>query len=241
MRKYGYFLIIILLIMSLSEFVEAQQLPREKVSEFILKARTNDQLYINDTVAYMMSKSPLEAFSGYQDLYSSYDTLSIEGRSISVWMPPGILVDPYFRQNYSALWCLRDNTLYLSEISFPALPFCDSKSTFPDNEQYKLMEKLTGIKFDEKHSPLSSNPLKHYNTIGMMPATWFNDTILIKISRGQRGQGKLKSFYCAAINDTIWYRRNETEMKLDEWRKTPSEELIFKNGKLISKKTTDIY
>ncbi len=30
-------------------------------------------------------------------------------------------------------------------------------------------------------------------------------------------------------------------MELDKWKKIPSDELVFKNGKLISRETTDIF
>ncbi len=241
MRRYGYFLLIIPLIKSLSAFVEAQQsLDRREHSEFMTKARTNDLLYINDTVVYLMNKSPLEAFPGYKDIYASYNL----SKPISwTWIPYGAEVMRHPEATYQAIWCLRDSALYLSDIVFFQVYFCEYKSTFPYDEQYKLMEKLTGVEFDENQSPLSGNPFRHRNTIGMMPATWSSDTILIKMSRGQYlgGQGRWISLYCPDLNDTIRIKRSAPTMELDKWRKTPSEELVFKNGKLISKKTTDIY
>lgn len=241
MKKHGYLLFIVLSITSLNAFMEAQELPRVKVSEFMLKAKTNDLLYINDTVVYMMTKSPLEAFPGYKNLYDSYDDVSIGDLHQHVHY--GSQVNGNFNIPYQTIWCIRDGTLYLSDIVFDALPFCNYKSTFPDNEQYKLIEKLTGVKFDKIHPPLSNNPFHHRNTIGMMPAIWSNDTVLIKISSFQsiEGAGRVKSRYCPDLNDTIRIKRHGTPMKLDEWKKTPCEELIFKNGKLISKKITDIY
>lgn len=51
----------------------------------------------------------------------------------------------------------------------------------------------------------------------MMPAKWLNDTLLIK-------------------------RAVKPHEDINKWLiSTPCEELVFKNGKLISRETTDIY
>ena len=235
MKKYSYLLLIFLLVSS--SFIISRQPPRDIIlSEFISKARTNDVLYINDTVVYLMNKSPLEAFPGYKDLYASFDL-----PQVIPWIPYGVRVNR--RGTYHVIWCLRDSMLYLSDIDITHASFCEYKSFFPNNEQYKLMEELTKVEFDKSYPLPSGNPLTYHNTIGMMLATWSNDTILIKISSGQYlgGQGEWRSFYCADLNDTIWYKRPAPLLELDKWMKIPSEELIFKNGKLISMRTTDIY
>ena len=236
MKKYSYLLLIFLLVSS--SLIKSQQLPRDIIlSDFISKARTNDVLYINDTVVYLMSKSPLEGFPGYKDLYASFNL-----PQTIPWIPYGVRVNR--RGTYHVLWCLRDSMLYLSDINITHASFCEYKSFFPNNEQYKLMEELTKAEFNKSYPlPSGSPPLTYHNTIGMMPATWSNDTILIKMSRGQYlgGQGKWRSFYCPDLNDTIWYKRTAPSMEYDKWIKIPGEELIFKNGKLISRETKDIY
>lgn len=235
MKEYSYLLFIFLLV-SVS-FIKVEQFPKDVIlSEFISKARTNDVLYINDTVVYLMSKSPLEAFPGYKDLYASFNL----PQAIS-WIPYGARVNR--RGTYHVLWCLRDSMLYLSDIEISHADFCEYKSFFPNNEQYKLMEELTKEKFNKSYPLPSGNPLPYHNTTGMMPAIWSNDTILIKLSRSQYlgGQGEWRSFYCPDLNDTIWYKRPASSMEYDKWIKIPCEELVFKNGKLISRETTDIY
>lgn len=130
----------------------------------------------------------------------------------------------------------------------------DVKSGDPDNYEaraavyywanlFNEIEELTETKFDKNYPLPPGSPLTYHNTTGMMPATWSNDTILIKISRGQYlgGRGELLPIYCQDFNDTIWLKRTAPTMEYDKWIKIPREELIFKNGKLISRETKDIY
>ena len=240
MKKYNYFLLIFLLINSLIGLIEAQQFPKSKnLSEFMRKSKTTDIVYINDTVIYLMNKSPLEVFSGYKDLYASFNLPQPPNLP---WMPYGARVN--LHAAYHVTWFIRDCMLYLGDIEIQNAGICDYKSFFPNNEQYPLMEELTNVKFDKKYPlPSNSRPWPYHNPTGMMPATWFNDTILIKISTTQYlgGQGRLRPVYCSDFNDTIWFKLPASPIKLDKWKKIPSEELVFKNGRLISRKTTDIY
>lgn len=243
MKKYSYLLFIFLLINGTVSFVEAQQFPIPKdiytAFEFLKKSKTSDMLYINDTVVYLMSKSPLEVFPGYKDIYESHNlpqNLPLPS------MPLGSRVN--LPDTYYVIWCLKDSILYLSDINISRASFCDYKSFFPNNEQYALMEELTKEKFDKKYPlPYKDELYLYHNTIGMMPANWCNDTILIKISTGQYlgGQGMELPIFCPDLNDTILIKRPARSMEIDKWKKIPSEELVFKNGKLISRKTTDIY
>lgn len=242
-EKYSCFLLIFLLINGTVGFIKAQQFPIPKdmysAFEFFKKSKTADMLYINDTVVYLMSKSPLEVFPGYKDLYSSFN---LSQNLPLPWMPPGSRVN--LPDTYYVIWCLSDSVLYLSDINISHASFCDYKSFFPNNEQYALMEKLTKEKFDKRYPlPYKDELYLYHNTIGMMPAAWCNDTILIKISRGQYlgGQGKELPIFCPDLNDTIRIKRPAPLMELDKWKKIPSDELVFKNGKLISRETTDIF
>lgn len=140
MKKY-YYLLLIFLLVSCS-FIKSQQLPRDIIlSEFIPKARTNDLLYVNDTVVYLMSKSPLEALPGYNDLYASFNLPQVVGQP---WMPLGVRVNR--PAAYHAIWCLRDGMLYLSDIDISNASFCEYKSFFPNNEQYNLMEGFSRLR-----------------------------------------------------------------------------------------------
>lgn len=216
MRRYIYFLLIFLMIKSVSYFIGAQQLPRgprnKRYYEFLGMAGTTDLLYVNDSIACLMSKSPLEAFPRYRNLYDSYKEITF----VELKMEFGTEILPYDNTTYQVIWCLRDSVLYLSDIKFYSIYNHEYKLIFPNNEQYGLMTKLTKESFDTAKTPLSSNPYRHRNTIGMVPAKWSDDTILIKRAR--------KSFE-----------------DIDKWFETPCEKLIFKNGKLISRETTDIY
>lgn len=210
MKKLFLTFFIILLALSLNSFVYAQSIDK-KYYEFMRTAKTPDLLYVNDSTIYLMNKSPLEIFPKYKELYDSFKEIV----AVELKMEFGTEVHP-FNNTYQVIWHLKDNMLYLSDIYFYSLASHDYTSIFPNNEHYKLMEKLTKVNFDTTKSPLSSDPYRCRNTIDMMPATWSNDTLLIKRAR--------KSFE-----------------DIDKWIVTPCEELIFKNGKLMSKKTTDIY
>jgi|GEM_PF-2779580 hypothetical protein len=211
MRKISCVLFIFLLINNLSNFIKAQSRDK-KYYEFMHNAKTPDLLYLNDSITYLMNKSPLEIFSGYKNLYDSYQEIVM----VELKMEFGTEIHPFDNASYQVIWCLRDSILYLSDIKFYSINIHDYKSIFPNNEQYKLMEKLTKVDFDTTKPPLSSDPFRHRNTIGMMAARWLNDTLLIKKSR-------------------------ESFEDIDKWIETPCEELIFKNGKLISMETKDIY
>lgn len=212
MKKYCYILFILLLVFSSNSFVYAQSI-NKKYYEFIRNAKTPDVLYVNDSIVYLINKSPLDAFPGYKSLYSRYKEIA----TVELKVEFGTEIHPFNNTTYQVIWCLKDNMLYLSDIYFYSIANHDYASIFPNNEQFKLMKKLTKVDFDTTKPPLTSDPFKHSNTIGMMPATWFNDTLFIKRAR--------KSFE-----------------DIEKWLlSTPSEELIFENGKLISKKTTDIY
>lgn len=177
------------------------------------EAKTPDLLYINDTVVYLMDKSPLERFSNYKNLFASYKQIYM----VEVNVEFGAEIPPLRDTPYQVIWSLKDGKLYLSDINFYSIWPSKYKSVFSNNEQYKLMEKLTKVNFDKTKRPLSSNPYRHVNKIGMMPAKWLNDTLLIK-------------------------RAVKPHEDINKWLiSTPCEELVFKNGKLISKKTTNIY
>ncbi|MDR1517064.1 MAG: hypothetical protein LBS52_03025 [Dysgonamonadaceae bacterium] len=165
---------------------------------------------------FWMDKTPLEKFPGYKKIYED----KVEPYGNYAPLSEG-LVDPDPTTNYMVVWYLNDSLLYLSDI-YPNLSSDKVEETFPDDELYKRMEKLTGIKFDrayENHSRYMYEEHKNdrsvrdylYNPLGAMPATWFSDTILV---------------------------RTEREMDIHYWYKIPPlcRELIFKGGKLISER-----
>lgn len=214
MKKACCILLILFLIKSFTPFIAAQQPSRNKAYyEFMRNAKTSDLLYINDSVVYLMNKSPLRVFSGYLDLYDSYKEVTPVEIRIEVF---GAQIPPKKNKKYQVIWNIKDNILYITDIRFYSISLADYDLVFPDNEQYRALEKLTKVNFDKTIPPLSNYPSLQINKIGMMPATWLNDTILVKRAR--------KSFE-----------------DIDKWFETPCEKLIFKNGKLISRETTDIY
>lgn len=126
--------------------------------------------------------------------------------------PAGALVPPDKTTKYYVIWYLKNDQLFMSDIYFLIPDVQELKSIFPNNEQYKVMEKLTGVQFDtkfERYADINLKELTH--PVGVMPAIWVNDTIVIKPAAKYGGD-------------------------YDQWEKSPCRELIFQNGKLISTK-----
>ena len=212
MKKISFIVVILLLIGNLNALVKAQSIDK-KYYVFLRNAKTSDLLYLNDSIPYLMNRSPLEVFPKYKNLYDSYKEII----PVELKFEFGTQIPPFNHTTYQVMWYLKDSVLYLSDINFYSLSICTYKSVFPDNEQYELMEKLTKVKIDKTKRPLSSDPFRHTNTIGMIPSNWSNDTLLIK-------------------------RARDSFEDIEKWLlSTPVEVLVFKNGKLISIKTTDTY
>jgi len=192
------------------EFLCGQQ----SSSLFTRMAKTSDVIYINDSTYFLMDRSPLDPFPDYKRIYDGM--LEFYRRNYSMY---GWLISPDTTTTCMIDWCLKDSMLYMSDI-IPNLPFDEIAGIFPNNELYRRMENLTGVKFDPEYKDqvsytykdYPSNPLIGYNTHrppGAMPALWFNDTLLVK---------------------RAWtYGEN-----LSDWEKESCRELVFKNGKLIS-------
>lgn len=183
---------------------------------FMRIAKTSDVLYTNDSTYFLMNRSPLEKFSDYKKLYEKYKDKMVEHVDGFFY---GAAIRPDKTTNYSAIWYLNDSLLYLSDIDFFLL-VDKVENIFPNNEQYKLMEELTGSKFDtiyENHTRYTYKEHKHdrsiinklINPFGAMPATWFSDTLIVKM--------------------VAKYKES-----LAEWEKEPCRELIFEKGRLIS-------
>jgi len=212
MKKISIIIVVFLLIYNSNDFIKAQSIDK-KYYEFLHKAKTSDLLYINGSVAFLINKSPLEIFSEYKNLYDSYK----EVVPVELKIEFGTEIMPLNNTTYQVIWYLKDSILYLTDIKFYSISICDYKSVFSNNEQYKLMEKLTKVNIDKSMRPLSNDPYRHVNTIGMMPTNWLNDTLLIK-------------------------RARESFEDIEKWLlSTPCDKLIFRNGKLVSMTTTDIY
>lgn len=165
--------------------------------------RSCDELFWNGK-SYFISKSPIEEFPRFREFFrdipmeSSVDRIQffeigVERRD----------------KNYSIQWKLVDSTLYLSDIYFYTLkdPKKDLLLFFTDeNEPYQRMEKYIDRKFDRRNSV---GRLKPISTYGVIPATWFSGSFLIK---------------------TPFPSGNLT---FDNWMHSPFTELTFSSGKLI--------
>lgn len=191
------------------EIVEEFQIPKESdvnatVSHkdsclnFISISKTPDYIYIDSTI-YMMHKSPLEYFKGYKNLYNEYSQVQaveqkiIYGQSV-----------PSGDNKYQCSWYIIDDMLYLGNISFYTIDINEMELIFPNNNHYKMMENLTGISFNKSHIPMS---IYSSFDFGVMPVTWFSDTLLLK---------EVRSY----------------DEDITSWDNMPCKELTFIKGKL---------
>jgi len=128
-------------------------------------------------------------------------------------MGAGSFIPPRGNTSYWTQWFLTNDTLYISNIKF----FKDPSKVFPIPDiQYTILEGLTQVKFNNDLIRKYDIPDRILSKKGLMPAIWVNDIFVIKKTR-------------------------EANEDYELWMKTPCIELVFKNGKLISERTTDIY
>lgn len=159
---------------------------------------TVDRFYWNGE-EYALYRSPLIFFKGYKTIYPQ-----VHNYEISFGPGGPIEVD----KNYSVNWAIVDNMLYLCDIDFTYFEFKeDIPKIFPGNEQYKIMEELTGINFrilwvfTKIGTPISS--------FGVIPALWMNGALYVK------------DMY-------------KSERDYSQWLDAPVKKLVFKQGELIS-------
>ncbi|MDD4090002.1 MULTISPECIES: hypothetical protein [Proteiniphilum] len=193
---------------------EAKRMPENEliaknkvVSYFMKLAETSDMLYLNDSISfYLMDQSPLKVFYNYQDIYDTYH----EFVPVEDYMGIGMFILSGPNTSYYAHWLLIDSTLYLNDIKF----FEDPSTIFPNNEQYRLMEELTQVKFNKNVSRKYHLPNSILSEEGLMPAIWVSNVFLIKKAR-------------------------KYEENFESWMETPCIELVFQKGKLVSMKVKE--
>ncbi len=164
--------------------------------EFMYKFARNvsDYLYFDgDNSHYLISKSPLSFFSWKEKAFDKYPEIQlVEYKSAY----GGMLG---FSGKYHMSWLIKNNNLYMCNLSF--------YTTELKPEYIKHIEYLADRKFDGKLA--DKDPKTPIGEYGLMPATWFSDTIYVK---------KAKNF-------------NE---EIDVWKIKPYQRLIFQKGKLVS-------
>ncbi|MFV0378780.1 MAG: hypothetical protein ACK5JD_15925 [Mangrovibacterium sp.] len=161
--------------------------------------KTSDELYIGDNPSkYLISKSPLSFFKGYKSAYRNDSLITIIGNPFP---SPPYGAFGHSEKEYVALWILLNSELFLCEIYFPFI-FKDNKEIYPP------IEKFTGKYFLHNNIPNNEGLKRIY---GLMPATWFTDTLYVKKANP------------------------ELEPMLPiEWKKEHYLRMIFDKGQLIS-------
>jgi len=163
------------------------------------KLRTSDELYIyDDCHKYLMNKSPLSYFDGYKEMYKGHH-FPEEPPLITAELGTIGFIDKPFR----CIWLIKNKQLYLANIDF-YYNDCKKKDM---NDKYSFMEQATGEKFDTRYRNISIGSKKIH---GLMPATWFSDTLFVKRSRSSEN--------------------------LETWKKKAYLQMVFEDGKLIDMK-----
>jgi len=154
MKKY----MLLLLLFSLSMFCVNGQSIHEKLKQMY---RTIDYLYLNDTLLFMLNKSPLSVLNKFDSVYAEFGYCSYESDFV-IDVPD---------KNYQAAWIVINDELYLFDI----VNDCDVRKLLP----LKYMEKFLNLKFSKskvKYYIQQSKTVKQ----GVIPAVWFSDTLYIK-------------------------------------------------------------
>ncbi len=166
--------------------------------------KSNDDFYFSGNHdKYLINKSPLAYFNGYKSIYRD-DPLMVLISLSSEYPPPPYGSEGVSEKEYIATWVLLNNQLYLCNIWIRFI-YRDDKFLYPP------MEKLVGKAFSKKNISKIDIPIPFY---GLMPATWFTDTLFIKKAN-----------------------QREKPLQADEWQVKPYLRLIFKKGKLVSTET----
>ena len=134
------------------------------------KVKTNDELYIyNDSDKYLMSYSPLSHFDGYKKIYENHNFPNDPVLISSEFGTSG-----FGDKVYLCMWLIKNKQLYLANIFFNYSEIDDVEKRRRD--RFPIMEEFTGEQFDQRYKML----LGGRKIYGLMPATWFTDTIFVK-------------------------------------------------------------
>ncbi|MEA4917835.1 hypothetical protein [Proteiniphilum sp.] len=211
MKKEILSIIVSLLSLQLySQVILNDTIPIDHFSEKILKS--NDILFIeNDNDQHIMGRSPLFMLKGYKGVYKNHDFPVQMPRYFQEWFSQG----PYDKE-FQCIWLIKDEQLYLTRVLFDNVEIDQGRK-----DQYAIIEQFTGEKFDTRYNNISEGDnirAKEDERYGLMPATWFSDTLFVKKT------------YNTAYNKETW---QEDQL---EWVKKDYIQMIFKNGKLVKTK-----
>lgn len=166
------------------------------------KVKTNDELYIyNDSDKYLMSYSPLSHFDGYKKIYENHNFPNDPVLISSEFGTSG-----FGDKVYLCIWLIKNKQLYLANIFFNYSEIDDVEKRRRD--RFPIMEEFTGELFDQRYKML----LGGRKIYGLMPATWFTDTIFVKRAY------------------------NSNNINYEEWVRSAYLQMIFEKGILMDMK-----
>lgn len=166
------------------------------------KVKTNDELYIyNDSDKYLMSYSPLSHFDGYKKIYENHNFPNDPVLISSEFGTSG-----FGDKVYLCIWLIKNKQLYLANIFFNYSEIDDVEKRRRD--RFPIMEEFTGEQFDQRYKML----LGGRKIYGLMPATWFTDTIFVKRAY------------------------NSNNINYEEWVRSAYLQMIFEKGILMDMK-----
>ncbi|WP_157278842.1 MULTISPECIES: hypothetical protein [Proteiniphilum] len=173
--------------------------------------KTDDELYIyNDNDKYLMNDSPLSFFEGFKKIYQNHKFLEYRVLTTDVFGTTG-----FDDKIFQCIWFIKNKQLYLANILFNDSEIDDVEKGRKD--QYLIMEQLTGEKFNTHYKYISLGGRKIH---GLMPATWFTDTLFVK-----------KAFNPKRGLDYESYEKN-----FENWMESAYLQMVFEKGKLVDMK-----
>jgi hypothetical protein len=186
MKSLKLAVLIIFTIFSEASFCQVLKLNPPEREGF--RGETHDAMYWNDT-RFNMSKSPLSSFEDFKNIYSNIPTIILD-----------FTVPIRADKNYSVIWAIEKNYLYLYDVSFDIdfTTYGTDSFYYANYPQYRqAIEKLTERKFvkrnfslpvegkdtvvmmEDRPIPIHINGVKSKDTV-VMKATWFSDTLYVK-------------------------------------------------------------
>lgn len=170
---------------------------------------TPDKLFWHGA-EYLIERPFLSAFKGYKTIYPDVPAYEISYAYGTMGGPSG--------QNYYPVWLLQDSVLTLCEIGFyeDDVSYLEEKIFKEKGKQYKIMEKLTGQKFQKDNARAEPDSIPRESPVGSMPAKWVNGVFYVK---------EIRSMF---------------ELNPDQWEQLPFQKLTFQNGKLTAAESVRI-
>ncbi|MGL6179606.1 MAG: hypothetical protein ACRC13_10460 [Tannerellaceae bacterium] len=187
MKQISLFVIVLLCLSSLFSFAQRNNTP-------IVFGCPDYIYYENDK--YLLDKSFLSSFENYKQLYPDLQVKEIQSDDSRMGMLQG--------QFFSPIWLIESSQLYMIGLSF----FQDYDTGIP-RKRFRVIEELTGEKFEKKNL----------------------ETLVKEITNGNGADGVLHASW---VTGTFYMKKvRKPGQSYKNWEKEPILKLTIKGGKVI--------